>query len=127
MSTIPPNALTSITQANLTQSQRAREADAAHDSDARQAQQADRKRAASRESVEDMAEAQGLRVDPDDRQDPKGRKRPKKPPEPSTDEPTPPASEDLSESDTRARSAALLADPRNERSNPPPLMLDIEA
>jgi hypothetical protein len=138
MSSIPPNLVTSIAQAQLTQQQRAAETDAPRDAAARKAVERQRRAAESREFVEDLAAAAGLKVDADEHRQPGRRRQPPSPPPDADDtlEVTPepqavaPSEPPLppSQNDVRSRSAALLATPDDEaKPTPPPFMLDIEA
>lgn len=129
MSVIPPNIVASIAQAQLTQSQRASEADAPREASARKADQRHRLQEENHEFVEDLVEASGLKVDADGRNESETRKKKRQQeqfaksnqPEES---PAPAAPGD----DARARSAALLASPDDAgKPAPPPFMLDIEA
>ena len=125
MSSIPTNVVTSVAQAQLTQQQRAEEANASEDARTRQAERQSQLRADHRESVEDMAAATGLKVDPDGRSGPKYRRRK---PAPKPAPPFAPAKETDAARDAHARSAALLACPDDaDKPTPPPLILDIEA
>lgn len=129
MTSIPPNPIASIAQAHLSQVQRSAENDRPREADARRADRQNRLHDENREFVEDMAEAMGLKVDPDGQheQEAKRKKRQQdllaaagtadggETPAPSAEA-------------VRARSAALLANPGDaDKTAPPPYMLDIHA
>lgn len=121
-----PSSVTSIAQAQLTQAQQAKQKDAAREAGERQAGRQQRLRNDSREFVEDMAEATGLKVDPDghnatqenpDRQSGQGDQ------DEQAASPSAPDGQDA-----RAHAAALLSSPDGkEGPAPPPCMIDIEA
>lgn len=126
LSSISSNPVSSVAQAQLTQGQRAKETESTRNADTEQAERLSAQRSETRESVSDTEQAHGLAVDPDGKGDQENRKRRKhsgqdQASEPSEDAPETPA-------EARARSAALLADPRSKDTpTPPPLMLDVEA
>jgi hypothetical protein len=122
--------VSSIAQAPITQKDQAARQDGARETSERAVARQQRLKSENREFVETMAEAAGLKVNPDSSHDADARRRKRFSLMSQKDKPAGQAESTGGEADekSRAHAAALLSDPdHRDGPTPPPCIIDVKA